>query len=198
MNAQGMIVWDLEGMQYPRINYVGDPRMLSVLAPEMEYNGAVDAYFKKFRDAGLRVGVTVRPQRLRLTTRGGGRRGCQSTLYPGRPNRLAHTRWGATLFYIDSNVSSPPFTMPPSCKQLQEMFPDVLLIPEWKHPLLCLWRPLSGRFAWVSFQRRILRSRPTRTHSPRLTPAWAILPPTMMPWSARCAEEISVFPRLVQ
>ena len=62
-NAQGMIVWILEGEQYPAINYVGDRHNFMTLAPEMEYRRAVDAFFRKFRDAGLRVGLTLRPQR---------------------------------------------------------------------------------------------------------------------------------------
>jgi len=130
MNAQGMIVWDLEGEQYPIINYVGDPRMLKTLAPEMEYNGAVDAYFKKFRDAGVRVGVTVRGQRLKLTSRGW-RQVQVANPYALLASKIAYarTRWGATLFYIDTNSFKTLFDAS-VFKRLLETYPDILLIPE--------------------------------------------------------------------
>ncbi|HEV8607783.1 MAG TPA: hypothetical protein VGQ99_20775, partial [Tepidisphaeraceae bacterium] len=130
MNAQGMVVWDLEGEQYPKINYVGDPRMLETLAPEMEYRSAVDAYFKKFTDAGLRVGVTVRAQRLKLTTKGWRQVPLVnpfSTL--AAKIEYAKTRWGATLFYVDTNVWKSIYDAA-IFKKLMDTFPDVLLIPE--------------------------------------------------------------------
>jgi len=130
MNAQGMVVWDLEGMQYTKINYVGDPRMLQTLAPEMEYRGAVDAYFKKFRDAGLRVGLTVRGQQLKLTSKG------WKQMNVANPYALlaakiayARARWGISLFYVDTNVGKTIFDAS-VFKRLLETFPDVLLIPE--------------------------------------------------------------------
>lgn len=61
MNAQGAVTWDIEGQEFAHaISYIGDPRLATTLAPEM--SDIVDDYFKKFRDAGLRVGVCVRPQ----------------------------------------------------------------------------------------------------------------------------------------
>lgn len=77
--AQGLIWWDLEGHRYPQphITWVGDPRVLDpehphyeVYAPELntpvEYNGQtmplVDACFRKWKDAGLKTGITLRPQ----------------------------------------------------------------------------------------------------------------------------------------
>ena len=38
MNAQGMIVWDIEGEEFahPQASYVGDPTLLFRIAPEME------------------------------------------------------------------------------------------------------------------------------------------------------------------
>ena len=51
MNAQGMITWDIEGQEYPHAtSYIGDPRKVSLLAPEME--PMADAYFAKFRRGG--------------------------------------------------------------------------------------------------------------------------------------------------
>jgi len=83
-DAQGMIWWDLEGQQQPQpITYIGDPRVLDpanpnhqCFAPEMdtmvEYKGrkmmVVDACFMKLKDAGLKTGLTLRPQRLTYDT----------------------------------------------------------------------------------------------------------------------------------
>jgi len=132
-NAQGMIVWDLEGEQYPVINYVGEPRMLKDLAPEMEYRGAVDAYFKKFRDAGLRVGTLIRAQHLKLTSKGW-RQVESANPYASIAAKIAyaHTRWGATLFYVDSNavLKTGRLYDPLIFKKLNDTFPDCLIIPE--------------------------------------------------------------------
>ncbi len=57
--AQGLIVWQIEGMQEPGHSYYGEPRILPYTAPEMD--ALADDYFRVFREAGLRVGVTLRP-----------------------------------------------------------------------------------------------------------------------------------------
>lgn len=103
MGAQGAITWDIEGQEYPHAtSYIGDPRLVKSLAPEMD--PLADAYFARFRAAGLRVGVTVRPQQF---TR---EKGQQDIADPNRIVRLlldkmlyANKRWGCTLFYVDSN-----------------------------------------------------------------------------------------------
>jgi len=65
-NAQGMVLWDPEGGENPHpTTYIGDPRMVKLVAPEM-----VDIYpdfFQKFLDAGLRTGVCIRPTQVYLT-----------------------------------------------------------------------------------------------------------------------------------
>jgi hypothetical protein len=106
MNAQGMITWDLEGEQYPQsTTYIGDPRLLKTLDPEMDK--IVDAYFQKFRAAGLRTGLCIRPQRLKL---GPGTAEQEEIADPNEVVQLlydkmayANKRWGCTLFYVDSN-----------------------------------------------------------------------------------------------
>ena len=135
--AQGVIVWDLEGEQFPhKISYIGDPRLLDRLAPEMV--PVADEFFEKLRNAGLKVGVTVRPQ--------------QFVFKNGQPQQtqvlntkkllldkidFARSRWGATLFYIDSNggIRRPDEVW--QLRQLQEERPDILLIPE--HDYLPYW-----------------------------------------------------------
>jgi hypothetical protein len=131
MNAQGMIVWDVEGEEFRHaITYIGDPRLVPTLAPEMD--ALADEFFAKFRDAGFRVGVCVRPQVFSHN--------------PGQPPQqresadpakvliekiaYARKRWDATLFYIDSN-GDPNHPMDPEVfRKVNAEFPDVLLVPE--------------------------------------------------------------------
>ncbi|MBL8210314.1 MAG: DUF4185 domain-containing protein [Bryobacterales bacterium] len=132
MNAQGMITWDLEGQQYPHAtSYIGDPTMLGTLAPEMDR--IADEYFRKFRDAGLKVGLTIRPQKLFVSP--DGRTAEQrETSDPAavliEKIRYAKQRWGATMFYIDSNGSTlSPLTIE-VMNRVVSAHPDVLLVPE--------------------------------------------------------------------
>jgi hypothetical protein len=129
--AQGVIVWDLEGEQFPhKISFIGDPRALDRLAPEMA--AAADEFFARLRTAGLRVGVTIRPQELAFD-----RFGQPSQTFAFDMEKVllakidyARKRWGATLFYVDSNSG---FWRPDELWQLRRVValrPDVLLIPE--------------------------------------------------------------------
>jgi hypothetical protein len=61
LNAQGVIIWDIEGTDLS-ISYPGDPRQLPVLAPEMD--AVADEFLAKYTAAGLRVGLTIRPQQF--------------------------------------------------------------------------------------------------------------------------------------
>ena len=136
--AQGMITWDPEGEEFPGACYYGDPRLVPTFAPEMEFknNGAksvIDEYFEKFRAAGLKVGVCIRPQQIAMVD--------------GKPvhqaaedenavqilrERIAYAkqRWGCTLFYVDSTATVSGSLNPDVFKAVAEAFPDVLLIPE--------------------------------------------------------------------
>jgi len=136
--AQGMITWDPEGEEFPGACYYGDPRLVPTLAPEMEFknNGAksaIDEYFEKFRAAGLKVGVCIRPQEI--------------AMIDGKPvhqaaedehavqilrERIAYAkqRWGCTLFYVDSTATVSGSLNPGVFKALADAYPDVLLIPE--------------------------------------------------------------------
>ncbi|MFL6504466.1 MAG: hypothetical protein ACJ8KC_03505 [Candidatus Udaeobacter sp.] len=138
IGAQGMITWDPEGEEFGGEVYYGDPRLVPTLAPEMEFkNGGakstIDEYFEKFRAAGLRVGVCIRPQ--------------QVTMFEGRPThqaaedehaaqilreRIAYAkqRWGCTLFYVDSTATLYGSINPDVFKAVADAYPDILLIPE--------------------------------------------------------------------
>ena len=137
MNSQGAITWDIEGEQFTHpTTYIGDPRVTAQLAPEMD--AIADAYFKTFRDAGLKVGVCIRPQRLVLAA---GKTPDQQVATDMNEvlqlliakAKYAHDRWGATIFYVDSNVLSytDGHATPASLfSTLQSTFPDSLFIPE--------------------------------------------------------------------
>jgi len=154
MNAQGVITWDIEGAQFPGATYMGDPSKLATadpaqsVAPEMAR--IADRYFKIYRDAGYRLGVTIRPQRVIIQRDAGGHIALAwefednwdwKTAPPPDIQafwqheleakiRFARQRWGATLFYIDSNgdPGSPVSFL--VMRNLAAEFPDVLLIPE--------------------------------------------------------------------
>ena len=138
--AQGMIVWDIEGQQYPHAtSYLGDPRSLP---PEMD--PVADEFFSKFRDAGLRVGICIRPQRPVRAAYGDAvwQEEVADTAYnlEGKIT-YARKRWGCTMFYVDSNMRFDPYGKPNDggayqlldaaiFQQITAKFPDVLLIPE--------------------------------------------------------------------
>ena len=154
MNAQGVITWDLEGAEFPDATYMGDPTKMDPsepaqsVAPEMAE--IADAYFKIYRDAGYRVGMTIRPQKVILQRDADGHvihAWENSEDWQGKgdppPNlqafwqrelemkiRFARQRWGATLFYIDSNGGDGGPMSFLSLRNLAAEFPDVLLIPE--------------------------------------------------------------------
>lgn len=128
--AQGVITWDIEGEAYPQpTSYACSPDQIAQLAPEMEsavnlpaspYRGMKldDAYFKTMRDAGFRVGVCVRPQHYTLQADAS----ASQVYLPDsaiageliRKMQYAHNRWGATLFYVDSNVEANGANLDPS------------------------------------------------------------------------------------
>jgi hypothetical protein len=88
-------------------------------------------FFKRFRDAGLRVGVTIRPQQL-VFDHGVPRQTAVLDMKQLLLDKIdyARTNWGATLFYIDSTCG---IFRPDEAWQLRllaEERPDVLLIPE--------------------------------------------------------------------
>jgi hypothetical protein len=138
-NAQGMITWDPEGQEFLGSCYYGDPRLTPVLAPETEFKDdqgmtAIDEYFEKFRQAGLRVGVCLRPQQITIVD-GKPVQGAANNQQAAQvlKDKLAYAkkRWGCTLFYIDSTVVVTGESLDPDVfKTVADAYPDVLLIPE--------------------------------------------------------------------
>lgn len=135
IDAQGMVTWDAEGEQFPHATtYIGDPRLVETLAPEMR--GVIDEYFARFRRAGLRVGMTIRPQMLVISPGGA----TAKQIAADDPAQVlidkiayAKKRWGATLFYIDSNGDPALPLAFSTMRKVADAFPDVLLMPEHKN-----------------------------------------------------------------
>jgi hypothetical protein len=182
VGAQGAIVWDLEGQQFPQdggggsdhcggvagqMSFVGSPDMLPQISPEMD--GIADAFFKKFRDAGLRIGMTLRPQKPVLAGSQSYQDWCPSRNSSSATSLLlqkakyAHDRWGATIFYVDSDGGPSDSLSPDIWAALNQALPDVLFIPEniwfkdWAYtaPLASYWAtykplhtPPDARTVW--------------------------------------------------
>lgn len=148
MDAQGVITWDLEGEEYPQTtSYVCSPDKIATVAPEMEstvtdplspWHGYKldDAYFRTMTNAGLRVGLCLRPQ---VFTPGANNTASQITLGTNAAiignletkARFANSRWGATIFYVDSTVDTNGGTLDPAIfEQLITDLPTFLFIPE--------------------------------------------------------------------
>jgi hypothetical protein len=136
--AQGMITWDPEGEEFIGACYYGNPRLVPTLAPEMEFknNGTesvIDEYFGKFRAAGLKVGVCVRPQQITLADGKPVHQAAEDeTAVQILRERIAYAkqRWGCTLFYVDSTATISGALNPDVFKALADAYPDILLIPE--------------------------------------------------------------------
>jgi hypothetical protein len=166
VGAQGAIVWDLEGQQLPQdggggsnycggvpgqMSYVGSPDMLPQISPEMD--SIADAFFKKFTDAGLKCGMTIRPQKPVLS----GSQSYQDWCPTRNPTsaaalliqkaNYAHNRWGCTLFYVDSDGGPLDSLSPDVWAAINQALPNVLMIPEniwlkdWAYtaPLASYW-----------------------------------------------------------
>jgi hypothetical protein len=138
-NAQGMITWDPEGQEFMQSVYYGDPRLTPTLAPEMEFKGegtvpVIDEYFARFRSAGFKVGVCIRPQQITMVD-GKPVQGVADDEHAAEVLKdkigYAKKRWGCTLFYIDSTVGKTHTALSPDVfKSVADAYPDVLLMPE--------------------------------------------------------------------
>jgi hypothetical protein len=137
-NAQGMITWDPEGEEFLGACYYGDPSLVSRLAPEMELKGSseksvIDEYFEKFRAAGLKVGVCIRPQQIVMIDNKPVHQAADDEhAAEVLKERIAYAkkRWGCTLFYVDSTATVSGSLDPDVFKKVADAYPDVLLIPE--------------------------------------------------------------------
>ena len=134
MNAQGAITWDIEGQEFRHATtYIGDPRVVDTLAPEM--GEIADEYFRRIKAAGFRTGVCIRPQQLVLSD---DKKSAKQIAADDPASLLidkigyARKRWGATLFYLDSNVNVAEHNLLDAAviQKVAAAFPDCLIIPE--------------------------------------------------------------------
>ena len=152
MDAQGVIIWDIEGGEMPHaITYLGDPRVLPDHAPEMD--AVADEFFARFADAGFKTGVTIRPSKI-ITRPSTGQPAHQQVddAIADMSDRIAYAkeRWGSTIYYMDTNVTWPIDTRPieedltrgmwqgnatliPTDRmvELAKQHPDTLIFPEF-------------------------------------------------------------------
>lgn len=152
LKGQGIITWDIEGEQYPQpTSYVCSPDQIAAVSPEMEsivtdplsqYYGQRldDAYFKTMSNAGLKIGLCLRPQAFKLAGNGTASQNYLGTNASIIANleakaRYANARWGATIFYVDSTVDTVGGTLDPAVfQQLITDVPSFLFIPEESTP----------------------------------------------------------------
>jgi hypothetical protein len=163
MNAQGIILWDIEGEQYPQgvSTYAGDPRLLSTLAPEMD--AIADELLATFTKQGLRIGLTIRAQQIVFRPDGSFFQrdwpvGDDNAVFNDLDAKInyAITRWGASIFYIDSNSWPNGYYQDVVIyQQLQQKYPNVLICPEF-HVLkyyTCVAPYLEMRRGWFGTSR---------------------------------------------
>lgn len=179
MNAQGMIVWDVEGSENPHpVTYIGDPRLAGRLAPEMD--AVANEFFQKFRDAGLRAGICIRPSRVYFNKEKGkwAHNPCNAWPKPTeyedvKPKEVprwrfypiarrlsdkieyAKQRWGTTLIYIDTNIVGQWVGEKPNLEMVKlplsgQMYRDVMTA----HPDVLLipehWRKQESTWAYCA------------------------------------------------
>lgn len=132
-NAQGVLVWDLEGQQFPQpdTSYIGDPSLLPKLSPEMD--AVADEFFQRITKAGLRCGVTIRPQRLDTSSSAPHQKevaAAETAKVLLQKMQYARKRWGCTMFYVDSDGGPNDATAPSVFADILKQMPDTLIIPE--------------------------------------------------------------------
>jgi hypothetical protein len=147
-NAQGVLLWDLEGNTFPHpVTYIGDPRLIRLLNPQMEM--VIDQAIKILKDAGLRVGVTIRPSRVVYSKEKGTAvhsHGAAKDPFLELDGKVAYAkkRWECTMFYVDTNFFwrqygpeqkwQPGPIAPDVWQRLVAKYPDTLFIPEIADP----------------------------------------------------------------
>eukprot|EP00041_Stephanoeca_diplocostata_P027934 m.779787 g.779787 ORF g.779787 m.779787 type:complete len:543 (-) comp23279_c0_seq11:3341-4969(-) len=180
-HPQAVIVWDIEGESDPWATYVGAPNMLKEIAPHM--NDIADEFLAVWKDAGFRIGLTLRPQELvensawNKSVPVGKKpfrwiqrnyyRADNSTDEDAYVKNLAAkasyaiNRWNVSVFYVDT-VGNKNGLLPYAIfKRLKEQFPSVLWIPEGGLRAQTAGRQMSatgtctrrGRYDWWTFSR---------------------------------------------
>jgi hypothetical protein len=137
VKGQGIVVWDFDGVQPGWPGYIGDPPGIPTFsAPILPI---ADAFFQKFHEARLAVGVCIRADLLVIADGKPHVQRYYQTLEEAIADldakiTFAVQRWGATLFYIDSYGNGPVTQSPVYTSYVFEALlkkhPGLLLIPE--------------------------------------------------------------------
>ena len=164
INAQGVIVWNIEGNSPSVIKYVGDPHMIEYMCPEAD--AVADEFFQKIRDAGFKVGVCLRPSVLLPGKIAEFPHIAPGAVDPKSPYAFYHDyphakvspadilskkveyakkRWGCTLFYVDTNVGAGFF---PEGKEEEATW------PKWPAGDFKWYNELLDENVWAEVLRR--------------------------------------------
>lgn len=143
INAQEMWVQNLEGHR-DTDHYLGAPETKTPFTP---YAGA---FFKRFRDAGLKVGCCIRHD----STTGEQTPNALDKLFRKINFARYESKWGCKIFYFDSNGPHQYAPLPADYFHwLRRAFPDCLFVPEHGGPDYHQWtaryrelRPEGGGF----------------------------------------------------
>jgi hypothetical protein len=135
MNAQGMILWDVEGEEFPQgeATYAGDPTQLPRLAPEM--NPVADEFLRRFTNQSLKVGLCIRCNEIVFRPDGSFYQreyADDNAAFAGLDKKISYARqrWGCTLFYIDSNGGKGGISDVTIFRRLHQKYSDCLIAPE--------------------------------------------------------------------
>ena len=160
VKPQGIVFWDVEGLEHIEIKYTGDPQLLPVMAPE--FDAIADAFFAKFTDAGYHIGFTIRPQIVSLAvdppTQSQASTHAEALAVLKAKSDYCLNRWGARIFYIDSNFIAEGLEnlMEVTVLQgLRKTFPHVLFIPEHSQVTRDGYFQFGADYADIRFTPRI-------------------------------------------
>ncbi|MBM3880820.1 MAG: hypothetical protein FJ387_14070 [Verrucomicrobia bacterium] len=169
-DAQGVIIWNIEGNGPSYMKYAGDPHMVEFMCPEAD--AVANEFFKKIRDAGFKVGVCLRPSVIAVGELAKNPwlkaqfPGAQSSFayyhdYPHKQRTpadilsakvaYAKKRWGCTLFYVDTNDGAGWWPETAEEKAVWPKNPDGSFM--WYHALLNedVWAEVLKRHPDVLF-----------------------------------------------
>lgn len=133
VNGQGVIFWDLEGAERSGMMYVGDPRVIPVMAPEMD--AIADELMGLVKNAGLSAGICIRDNKVLIDGSA-----VSYVEYPSENERMwgligklqyLSDRWDCRMVYLDSWKGQPD-----TLRTLSMLFPQILIMPEQPQPTM--------------------------------------------------------------
>ena len=146
-DAQGVVVWSLEGWQGPSLLYPGDPRRLAELAPEMD--AIADEFFRRLGAGGLATGVVCKPWPVVRVEAGWGWQQDGVDLVADLADKVAYARrrWGCSLIFLGWNLTAAGQSVQgraprgaaeilptDALARLRREQPNVLVFPEFQLP----------------------------------------------------------------